>query len=83
MQSGSIADTLFARDEFSCPIDNHDECTSCPDILFDGNSVSARADIPMNAIGSGSWKGGDVLESHGLSVCTVIALWDRDYYLRR
>ncbi|KAI1361871.1 hypothetical protein F5Y08DRAFT_355767 [Xylaria arbuscula] len=78
---GSTTKALFARDDFTCPVDSSDECTSCPDILFDGSSISARADIPMNAIGSGSWKGGDVLESHGLSVCTVMALWDKDHWI--
>ncbi|KAI0514358.1 hypothetical protein F5B22DRAFT_611263 [Xylaria bambusicola] len=74
--------TLFLRDDsFSCPVDGEDECTSCPDILFNGDSLSARVDIPMNAIGSGSWKGGDVLESHGLSVCTVMALWDKNHWI--
>ncbi|RWA06874.1 hypothetical protein EKO27_g8239 [Xylaria grammica] len=81
VKSGSTANALFARDDFQCPVDNKDECTSCPDILFNGDSISARADIPMNAIGSGSWRGGDVLETHGLSVCTVMALWDRDHWI--
>ncbi|KAI1176160.1 hypothetical protein F4777DRAFT_280087 [Nemania sp. FL0916] len=77
----STADALFARDDYKCPVDNKNECTSCPDILFDGKSISARADVPMNAIGSGSWKKGDVLETHGLSVCTVIALWDKNHWI--
>ncbi|KAK5630865.1 hypothetical protein RRF57_006580 [Xylaria bambusicola] len=80
-KSGNLVNALFARDDFQCPVDNKDECTSCPDILFDGGSISARFDIPMNAIGSGEWKGGDVLESHGLSVCTVMALWDKDHWI--
>ncbi|KAI0424626.1 hypothetical protein F5Y09DRAFT_347529 [Xylaria sp. FL1042] len=71
---------LFARD-FECDIDDKTQCTSCPDIELNGDSVKARADIPMNAIGSGEWKGGDVIETHGLSVCTAVAVWDNNHWI--
>ncbi|KAF2962654.1 hypothetical protein GQX73_g10917 [Xylaria multiplex] len=44
-------------------------------------STWSPVDIPMDAIGSGSWRRGNVLESHGLSVCTVMALWDRSHWI--
>ncbi|TRX92082.1 hypothetical protein FHL15_006949 [Xylaria flabelliformis] len=78
---------IFARD-FQCNIDDKEQCTSCPKIQqsgkphpADGKSVEARADIPMNAIGSGKWDKGDVLETHGLSVCTVLAVWDKNNWI--
>ncbi|KAI1348127.1 hypothetical protein F5Y01DRAFT_307051 [Xylaria sp. FL0043] len=71
---------LFARD-FTCDIDDTAQCTSCPDVLLNGNSVRARADIPMNAIGWGSWKGGDVIETHGLSVCTAVVVYDKNHWI--
>ncbi|KAI1734080.1 hypothetical protein F4680DRAFT_454265 [Xylaria scruposa] len=78
---------IFAR-EFQCNIDDKKQCTSCPKIQqsgkphpADGKSVEARAEIPMNAIGSGKWDKGDNLETAGLSVCTVLAVWDKENWI--
>ncbi|KAI0543871.1 hypothetical protein F4679DRAFT_567002 [Xylaria curta] len=78
---------IFARD-FQCNIDDKEQCTSCPKIQqsgkphpADGRSVEARNDIPMNAIGDGKWAKGDNLQTSGLSVCTALAVWDKNNWI--
>lgn len=44
------------------------------------NILEARVEIPMNGIGAGSWKDGEVLQTSGLSVCSVMAVYDKEKF---
>lgn len=41
------------------------------------NIIEARVEIGMDSIGSGKWASGDLLETPGLSACTVMAVYDK------
>ncbi|KAI0543583.1 hypothetical protein F4679DRAFT_568162 [Xylaria curta] len=61
------------------------QCTTCPDITLNGKTVTLtrRVDVPMNAMGQGQWSAGPtgILETGGLSVCTVILIYDQNHWI--
>lgn len=70
---------IFARVS-SCGKEDMTQCTACPDIIVPASSTK-RDVVPMNGIGHGEWKAGETIETHGLSVCTVIAVWDEEHWI--
>ncbi|KAI1263451.1 hypothetical protein F5Y18DRAFT_438136 [Xylariaceae sp. FL1019] len=64
------------------------QCTTCPNITLGGNvlTLTRRVDaveVPMNAMAQGQWSAGTsgILETGGLSACTVILVYDQNNFI--
>lgn len=65
----------------TCPVGAVCKRSPVEDGDNDIRSLDARASVPFDTIRSGTWTPGKVIETAGLSVCSVMAVYDQNKWV--